>query len=85
MERGLIIELDGSQHATELGKAYDLERTAYLNAAGFQVLRFWNHEVLEDLPQVLRAVKTHLKGSSMLEAVAPLSLGERVEPCSGGG
>ncbi|WP_233554792.1 endonuclease domain-containing protein [Deinococcus cavernae] len=36
IEKGLMIELDGRQHATEEGRAYDTERTAYLNAAGFK-------------------------------------------------
>lgn len=60
IESELIIELDGSQHGTPEGHAYDAERTAYLNAAGFQVLRFWNHEVLDHLPQVLKTIQNHL-------------------------
>ena len=47
----LIIELDGSQHLYQ--QAYDAERTAYLEAKGYRVLRFWNHEVMENLEGVL--------------------------------
>ncbi len=45
LEKQLIIEVDGSQHidATE----HDEKRTKKLHAAGFQVLRFWNNEVLK--------------------------------------
>ncbi|WP_412755769.1 DUF559 domain-containing protein [Legionella anisa] len=39
-----MIELDGSQHLDN--QSYDRERTAWLNAQGFKVLRFWNNDVL---------------------------------------
>ena len=42
--RRLIIELDGGQHMDNA--TYDEARTCWLNAQGYQVLRFWNHEVL---------------------------------------
>ncbi len=38
----LIIEVDGGQHG---GKG-DAERSAWLEAEGFRLLRFWNHDVL---------------------------------------
>ena len=41
----LVIELDGSQHYEEQGKAYDAERTAILESYGLTVLRFSNHDV----------------------------------------
>jgi len=47
----LIVEVDGSQHLFQ--QAYDAERTAYLEAKGYRVLRFWNHEVMENLEGVL--------------------------------
>jgi very-short-patch-repair endonuclease len=40
----LVIEVDGSQHVQDL--AYELRRTAYLSERGWQVIRFWNNEVL---------------------------------------
>jgi len=40
VEARLIIELDGSQHADQL--AADARRTTILEAAGWQVMRFWN-------------------------------------------
>jgi very-short-patch-repair endonuclease len=55
-ERMLVVEIDGSQHAES---ARDERRTAFLNAEGYSVLRFWNNEVLADLTGVcdlLRAV-----------------------------
>ena len=41
----LIIELDGSQHYTEAGEAYDGERTNILESYGLRVLRFSNLEI----------------------------------------
>ncbi|MBQ2997013.1 MAG: endonuclease domain-containing protein [Oscillospiraceae bacterium] len=41
----LVVELDGSQHYTEEGLAYDAERTAVLAQYGIAVLRFSNLDV----------------------------------------
>ncbi len=41
----LIIELDGSQHFTDEGKAYDEKRTQVLEKLGLEVLRFTNIEI----------------------------------------
>lgn len=43
----LVIELDGGQHAT--GKLRDSARTRFLESRGFQVLRFWNNDVLANV------------------------------------
>ncbi len=50
----LVIEVDGGQH-TDL-EEYDKLRTEYLESKGYQVLRFWNHEVMGDIDRVLRAI-----------------------------
>ena len=41
----LVVELDGMQHSLPDHQAYDAERSAYLEALGFKVLRFQNREV----------------------------------------
>ena len=41
----LVIEVDGSQHFTEDGEAYDKERTQILSSYGLRVLRFSNYEI----------------------------------------
>lgn len=51
IEAKLIIELDGGQHAEQA--AYDEARTLALEQAGFQVLRFWNHQVIQGMEGVL--------------------------------
>lgn len=52
-EIGLVIELDGIQHGTEDGRAYDIERTKFLEALGLKVVRYWNNEVLSRTDVVL--------------------------------
>ena len=42
---GLVIELDGSQHYEEAGKASDHARDAQLQAMGLQVVRYSNAEI----------------------------------------
>ena len=41
----LVIEVDGVQHFSEQGQAYDRERSAVFAEYGIQVLRFSNTEV----------------------------------------
>lgn len=62
----LIVEVDGGQHAEPNEQKKDEVRTAYLNKAGFQVLRFWNHEVLQNptgtlevIEEALRTLRSH--------------------------
>ena len=52
-EARLIVEVDGSQHAESLR---DRVRDERLSALGFRVVRFWNHDVLRDLPMVLDTI-----------------------------
>jgi very-short-patch-repair endonuclease len=59
-EIGLIVELDGGQHATS---TTDAARTAYLNAQGYAVLRFWNNEVIKNRDGVLFAIRSVIEGS----------------------
>ena len=50
----LIVEADGGQHTERA--AYDHARTTYLNSLGFTVLRFWNHEILQQTNDVLAEI-----------------------------
>ena len=54
LERHLVIELDGGQHAQQ--SDYDSKRTRALEARGFRVLRLWNNEVLTEMDGVLEVV-----------------------------
>ncbi|MDH4554371.1 endonuclease domain-containing protein [Pseudomonas sp. BN417] len=52
--RMLVVELDGGQH---LESEADRVRDAWLARRGFKVLRFWNHEVLQQTEAVLETIR----------------------------
>jgi very-short-patch-repair endonuclease len=54
----LIIELNGSQHFEQV--AHDEERTKWLNEHRFQVLRFWNNDVLLGIDGVIEQIRNHI-------------------------
>jgi len=54
----IVIELDGGQHAE--ATAYDDQRTRWLAAEGFVVLRFWNSEALSNLDGVVATIAAAL-------------------------
>jgi very-short-patch-repair endonuclease len=54
LEEKIIVEVDGGQHQ-EL-KTEDNIRTKVLKKAGFRVLRFWNHEVLQEIESVAEQI-----------------------------
>ena len=56
----LIIEADGGQHAEQA--AYDTERSRYFQRQGFTVLRFWNHQILQQTDDVLAEMLRVLDG-----------------------
>jgi very-short-patch-repair endonuclease len=66
LERRLVVELDGGQHALRQG--YDGRRTAVLESLGFRVIRFWNDDVLLRTDSVLEAVLAALVGASQPDA-----------------
>ena len=56
LERRLVIELDGSQHAEEEHRAKDQARDRWMREEGYTVLRFWDHEVLSNTRGVLEEI-----------------------------
>ena len=69
----LVIEVDGGQHADD--PARDAARTAWLEAHGCRVLRFWNNEVLANLPAVLTTI-----ASALTDAPHPLAAARDLSP-----
>ncbi|EKF74105.1 hypothetical protein A11A3_10616 [Alcanivorax hongdengensis A-11-3] len=49
----LIVEADGGQHN---GSHKDWQRDAWLRDQGFQVLRFWNNDILQNVEAVLAVI-----------------------------
>jgi very-short-patch-repair endonuclease len=60
VERGLVVELDGDQHAQPEQVVWDAQRTRFLELRGLRVLRFSNREVLCEMEAVLQQVYTVL-------------------------
>jgi very-short-patch-repair endonuclease len=55
----LIIEVDGGQHAETTAR--DQARTRWLEAQGFRVIRFWNHDVLANIEGVAETIRRVLR------------------------
>jgi very-short-patch-repair endonuclease len=61
----LVIELDGGQHFSNGQEAADARRSAIIEAKGFRVLRFSNHDVMTNRAGVLEII------AAAVEARAP--------------
>jgi very-short-patch-repair endonuclease len=51
LEKGLVVELNGGQHAVQ--GEHDSGRDEWLQGEGFRVLRFWNTQVFKEMDAVL--------------------------------
>jgi very-short-patch-repair endonuclease len=70
LEKKVIVELDGAQHALDPG---DRMRAEGLRAEGYKVLRFWDNEVFSNLEGVLDSIRNVL----LTPHPDPLPQGER--------
>jgi len=62
VEAKLVVEVDGGQHSER--QEYDASRTEWLRQKGSRVLRFWNHEAMNDIEAVRTVIWEALhKGS----------------------
>ena len=57
-EARLVIEADGGQHVEQA--VDDKRRTALLESKGFRVIRFWNHDILQNIDSVLEDIHKQL-------------------------
>jgi len=56
-DAGIIIEVDGGQHAeSETDKARD----KWLTSQGFKVIRFWNTDVLKNIEGVIEVIEKEI-------------------------
>lgn len=62
LEKRLVVEVDGGQHGEREG--YDRRRDEWLRQQGFRVLRFWNHQVLQETEGVMAVIGENLEGSA---------------------
>ena len=70
LEKKVVVELDGGQHALDPG---DKIRDEWLRAEGYKVLRFWDNQVFSNLEGVLEAIRDAL----LTPHPGPLPQGER--------
>ena len=62
LERKIIIEVDGGQH---LENKKDKLRDKWLEEKGYEVLRFWDNEVLTNIEGVLESIRKKLYSPSL--------------------
>ncbi len=60
IEKKIIIEIDGFQHKEEKQEGYDKIRTEFLERRGYEVIRFWNNEINDNLEGVFLKIEEFL-------------------------
>jgi very-short-patch-repair endonuclease len=60
----LVIELDGGQHFSDQAEQADAKRSAAIEARGFRVLRFGNHDVMTNRAGVLETISAAIGASA---------------------
>ncbi|MFD1253729.1 hypothetical protein DEVEQU_02401 [Devosia equisanguinis] len=66
----LIVEIDGETHYLEAGPAHDQRRTAFLETRRCRVVRFTNHEVMDN-PEGVFTMLTEILGPPAPEPKTP--------------
>ena len=61
LDSKLIIEVDGATHSTEPQMRRDSERSCILEACGYNVIRFANAEVYDNLDGVVETILAELE------------------------
>ncbi len=62
VEAKLVIEMDGGQHDLERDK--DEVRARAMKAIGYRTIRFWNHDVLQNIDGVVMSILAALPSPS---------------------
>ena len=59
--KNLVIEIDGGQHNETKNIDYDNRRTEYIQSRGFNVIRFWNNEIDNNIESVYNKIVEYLE------------------------
>ena len=65
-EKGLVVELDGGIHEDPVQQQDDQAREGALRRAGFEVLRFHNRRVIDDIESVISCIAGRMAGHGPL-------------------
>jgi len=60
----LVIEIDGDTHGADHARQYDAVRTRFIEAEGYRVIRFTNHDVLSNAEGVFESITTAIKAEA---------------------
>lgn len=71
----LVVEADGSQHH----ESADASRDSSLSLRGYLVLRFWDHEVLQQTEAVLERILSAAQERTLSPSPSPDGRGEKCE------
>jgi very-short-patch-repair endonuclease len=71
----LVVELDGSQHS----ESADAVRSQFLQRQGFEILRFWDNDVLNKTESVLGELLALLQARTLTPSPSPGGRGEKSE------
>jgi very-short-patch-repair endonuclease len=64
LQKRLIVEVDGGQHAEQ--EDYDKERDAWIRNQDFRILRFWNNDVIHNIDGVMEIILKSLQSTPYL-------------------
>jgi len=67
----LIVELDGPQHSESDAQRHDARRSDWLASRGFRIIRFWNHQLDEEIHSVVESIQRALSEASSSLAQPP--------------
>ena len=70
-EKRIIIEIDGGQHNEIQNIEYDNKRTEFLKSEGFQVIRFWNYDVDNNMDGIYERLKEVFKIDDKITPLQP--------------
>ncbi len=71
-EKKLILEIDGNPHKEASTKINDNKRTEWLHQQGYEVLRFWNNEILNDITSVMKKITKFTKEETHPHLTSPI-------------
>jgi very-short-patch-repair endonuclease len=79
-QQGVVVEVDGGQHADDECSLADQGRTRWLEGKGFRVLRFWNNDILQRADDVLESIIRALRDSPSPQPLSHKGRGLKNEP-----